>query len=111
MSASIAPERIETAAPLATEYRSRAASHDSIPPTAPAANPQTSTEAPAPASLVADPLPPLPLPPKPPGEAFAAAVMSGALSPKPATPQEMFLRLGGNWSPPDSSLHLTDRLI
>jgi hypothetical protein len=107
MSASIAPERIETAAPLATEYRSRAVSRDSA---SPVAEPQSNTPEPTPAA-VPETLPPLPLPPKPPGEAFAAAVMSGALSPKPITPQEIFMRLGGNWSPPDSSLHLTDKLI
>ena len=109
MSASIAPERIETAAPLATEYRSRAASRDSVAPVSPA--PDTQPTTPEPAAPVPETLPPLPLPPKPPGEAFAAAVMSGALSPKPVTPQEIFMRLGGNWSPPDSSLHLTDKLI
>jgi hypothetical protein len=40
---------------------------------------------------------------------FAAAVVAGALSPKPQTAEEIFLRLGKDWSPPESGLHLADR--
>jgi hypothetical protein len=58
---------------------------------------------------LADVLPPMPPPPDPPGTIFAAAVLAGALSPKPETPQEIFLRLGSAWSPPDSELRLADR--
>jgi hypothetical protein len=56
-----------------------------------------------------DVLPPMPPPPDPPGTIFAAAVLAGALSPKPETPQEIFLRLGSAWSPQDSGLRLADR--
>lgn len=49
-----------------------------------------------------DVLPPLPNVQSPPGTAFAAAVLSGALAPKPETAAEIVLRLGGaGWSPPD----------
>ncbi|HHY51092.1 MAG TPA: hypothetical protein GYA10_15275 [Alphaproteobacteria bacterium] len=59
----------------------------------------------------ADVLPPMPPPPDPPGTMFAAAVIAGALSPKPETPEEIFLRLGSAWTPPDSELRLADRTI
>lgn len=60
----------------------------------------------------ADVLPPLPPPPDPPGTIFAAALVSGALSPRPVTPQELILRLGSaDWTPPESELRLADRKI
>lgn len=106
MSARIAPEPI--IAPMATAIGSRmhaSVSEQSI-ATAEPSREQDNPGRPAPA-----PLPPLPAPPDPPGTMFAAAVMAGALSPKPETPQEIFLRIGRDWSPPDSDLHLADRLI
>lgn len=48
-------------------------------------------------------------PPPPPGTAFAAAVIAGTLPPKPMTPQELRVRLGTAWQPPNSDLHLTNR--
>lgn len=59
---------------------------------------------------LADVLPPLPPPPDPPGTAYVAAVLSGALSPKPVTPQQVYQRTG-EWTPPDSPLHLADKTI
>lgn len=59
---------------------------------------------------VADSLPQLPLPPPPPGTNFAAAVLAGALPPRPETPAEAFRRLGSAWRPPSSALHLLDRV-
>ena len=57
-----------------------------------------------------DVLPPLPNAPAPPGTAFAAAILSGALPPRPRTQEEVFLRLGSTgWTPPDSDLRLADR--
>jgi hypothetical protein len=44
------------------------------------------------------------------GTAFAAAVVAGGLPPKAQTAQEIYLRAGKAWSPPDSELHLTDRI-
>ena len=48
-------------------------------------------------------------PPSPPGEAFAAAVIAGQLSPRPMTPAELARRLGSAWQAPASSLRLLDR--
>jgi len=59
---------------------------------------------------LAELLPPLPPPPDPPGPAYVAAVLSGALSPKPVTPQQIYQRTG-EWAPPDSPLHLADKTI
>lgn len=59
---------------------------------------------------LADILPPLPPPSDPPGTAYVAAVLSGALSPKPVTPQDVYLRTG-EWTPPDSPLRLADKTI
>jgi hypothetical protein len=109
MSARIAPEPANAALLSVADYRQRAStaafastpgtspSEAALPNETPAANP--------------DFLPPLPAPPAPPGTMFAAAVMAGALSPKPETPQEIFLRLGREWSPPDSPLRLADRVV
>lgn len=51
-----------------------------------------------------------PPPPTPPGEAFAAAVISGQLAPKPVTPEELRQRLGAAWQPPNSPLRLMDKI-
>ena len=48
-------------------------------------------------------------PPAPPGEAFAAAVIAGQLSPRPTTTAELARRLGSTWQAPASSLRLLDR--
>jgi hypothetical protein len=47
----------------------------------------------------------------PPGEAFAAAVISGQLSPRPTTTAELRQRLGSAWQPPASPLRLMDRSV
>lgn len=52
----------------------------------------------------------VPPPPSPPGEAFAAAVISGQLAPKPLTPEELRQRLGASWQPPSSPLRLMDKI-
>jgi hypothetical protein len=113
MSARIALEPVTAAIPAA-EYRQRPAVSDQrVEPVASPANAGNATVAneEAPAMRFDDVLPPLPAPPDPPGTMFAAAVMAGALSPKPETPEEIFLRLGSAWSPPDSDLRLSDRKI
>ena len=108
MSARIAPEPISPAA-AAPDARPRATRGE---PHAVAglasAKPQEELE---PGKRFADVLPPLPPPPDPPGTMFAAALVSGALSPRPQTHQELLLRLGSAWSPPDSPLRLADRKI
>jgi hypothetical protein len=53
----------------------------------------------------------VPLPPRPPGEAFAAAVIAGQLPPVPVTPEQLRQRLGAAWQPPASPLRLMDRSI
>lgn len=50
-------------------------------------------------------------PASPPGEAFAAAVISGQLAPRPMTPEQLRQRLGAAWQPPASPLRLMDRSI
>ena len=114
MSARIAPEPVNTAMSTTADFRPRSALGDqqTIPPSVSgngtsAANQHDETQG----SRHADVLPPVPAPPDPPGTMFAAAVMAGALAPKPETPEEIFLRLGSAWSPPDSDLRLADRKI
>jgi hypothetical protein len=118
MSSNFAPEPVGTVHTSVPEFRSRSQLGDTS-NTATGRTTVSSTNAPAPAPNepqvfatpdMPDQLPPLPAPPAPPGTAFAAAVLSGALPPKPQTPEEVFLRLGNNeWTPPDSALRLTDR--
>jgi hypothetical protein len=106
MSARIAPEPVSTAPAAVAEYRPRSLVGDQVAPVESGGGASTNTE---PGERFADLLPPLPLPPDPPGVMFAAAVAAGALSPKPETPEEIFLRIGKEWSPPESELHLADR--
>lgn len=108
MSARIAPEAIGAMNPSATpQFRPHGAETHAIPNQPASPDP---LEAHDQKPSAADILPPLPLPPDPPGTMFAAAVAAGALPPKPESPQELFLRLGGTWDPPDSDLHLTDHI-
>jgi hypothetical protein len=114
MSANFAPEPVGTVSVSIPDFRSRSQLGD----TSNVASGRTtvsSSNAPAPVPGepqafstpdMHDVLPPLP---NPPGTAFAAAVISGALSPKPETPEEIFLRLGNaSWSPTESGLRLAD---
>jgi hypothetical protein len=107
MSARIAPEPISTSISTTTDYRSRTSTADVALP-ANTNTPKEPAKEETAGSRFSDVLPPLPAPPDPPGTAFAAAVAAGALSPRPQSPQEIFLRVGGTWSPPESELHLTD---
>lgn len=49
--------------------------------------------------------------PLPPGAMFAAAIIAGQLSPKPESLEEVFLRAGISWTPPDSGLRLADKTV
>lgn len=109
MSARIAPEPISAAITTGNDFRSRAMLGEA-PDLAVAAG-DSRTDQPSAESRFADILPPIPTPPDPPGAMFAAAVMAGALSPRPQSPEEVFLRLGSAWSPPESDYHLADRQI
>jgi len=111
MSARIAPEPVGSAASPVADFRPRVVKGEQDSAVPAAAGP-SSRESRLPAEpRFADVLPPLPPPPDPPGTMFAAAVIAGALSPKPETPEEIFLRLGSAWTPPDSELRLADRTI
>ena len=106
MSARIAPEPISTGLGAVGDYRSRTLLGDSNP------QPQQPDVPQAPAqSSLAQSLPPLPPPPPPPGSAFAAALLSGQLPPKPKTEREILLRLGSADLPAQGSLALHDRLV
>jgi hypothetical protein len=53
------------------------------------------------------PAPPMPL--EQPGTDYVRAVLSGALSPRPITAQELFTRTGTGWVPPESEYRLADK--
>ena len=107
MSARIAPEPINMGLGAVADYRSRTLLGDSrggsdqpdTPPPPPPQYPQAQL------------LPPLPTPPAPPGSAFAAALLSGQLPPKPTSDREIMLRLGSADLPAQGSLALHDRLV
>jgi hypothetical protein len=111
MSARIAPEPISTGLGAIGDYRSRTLLGDSrrsvdqqdAPPPQPQPQPATTS--------AAEHLPPIPAPPPPPGSAFAAALLSGQLSPKPTSEREIILRLGSAELPAQGSLALHDRLV
>jgi hypothetical protein len=109
MSGRIAAAPISTDIGTVGDYRSRALVGDQREPHR-QDHDEEQTEAHAPET-------PAPTPPPPPGAvaadagtAFAAAVVAGSLPPAVQSPQEMQLRKGGAWAPPDSELHLTDRI-
>lgn len=52
--------------------------------------------------------PPTP-PAEPLGASYVRAVISGALSPRPTSAQELFSRVGTSWVPPESEFRLTDK--
>ena len=106
MSARIAPEPISTGLGAVGDYRSRTLSGDANTP------PEQQEAPPAPTQgSLSETLPPLPPPPPPPGSAFAAALLSGQLPPKPKNEREIILRLGSADLPAQGSLALHDRLV
>ena len=56
----------------------------------------------------ASPTPPPP-PAEQPGADYVRAVLSGALAPRPKTAQELFMRTGTTWMPPESEYRLADK--
>ena len=114
MSARIAPDPISATISTSLGFQPRTSSGDAGQPAA--GHRSGNFSAPyqsgpsAPEARAADILPPLPPPPDPPGTAYVAAVLSGALSPKPTSAREIFLRVG-EWTPPDSPLRLADKTI
>ena len=106
MSARIAPERISTGLGAVADYRSRPMPGDSR------STPDHQQPSPPPQQMrLAETLPPLPAPPAPPGSAFAAALLSGQLPPKPTSEREIILRLGSADLPAQGSLALHDRRV
>jgi hypothetical protein len=109
MSAKIAPEPIGSVNTGISDYRPRGAPEAPTPapsrPPAPESLPEIEIAAKAPAEP-----PPLPEPAAP-GTAFVMAVLSGALAPRPTSMQEVFLRTGTGWVPPDSEYRLADKKI
>jgi len=108
MSARIAPEPISTGLGAVGDYRSRSLLGNSYQPPE-----HDLPTAPADEALAAAPqnLPPLPAPPAPAGSAFAVALLSGQLPPKPTSEREVILRLGSADLPAQGSLALTDRRV
>jgi hypothetical protein len=115
MSARIAPEPIGAVNTAIAEHRPRFV--PAAPPLTPAAQSSTTntgaaaaddTAAAAPAPLAEAPPPPEPTVP---GTAYVMAVISGALSPRATTMQEVFLRTGTDWVPPESEYRLADKKI
>jgi hypothetical protein len=113
MSARIAPEPVSAGSHVVGDYRPRTTKGDS--PTA-----DTTTTASGSrqhsmqlqkTSSAADILPPLPTPPKPPGSAFAVALMTGQLQPRPTSVREMQMRLGSAELPAQGSLALHDKRV
>jgi hypothetical protein len=107
----IATAPIRTDVATLGDYRSRALLDDQRQP--PGNNdrdePATDSELPkTPAD--AEQSPAGPAPPEAPGSAFVAAIVAGALPAQPTTSAEVLLRTSRAWTPPDSDLHLTDRI-
>ena len=109
MSARIAPEPISAAVGSAVNYRSRPASSDSAPQQQP--DHTATNAAAAPPAQHALPIKEAPPPPPPPGAAFAVALISGQLPPRPTSEREIMMRLGSADLPSQGSLALHDRLV
>lgn len=105
----IAPEPVSAAIASGVERQPRTRTA-AVPPPAPPDSASTNGASATQREAIAEILPPLPAPPDPPGTAYVAAVLSGALSPKPTTPHEIYLRTG-QWTPPESPLRLADKTI
>ena len=109
MSARIAPEPIQ--ANLAG-LGARPTLFDSRPKTPDPAETSAPTEQKSrPSAAQQQGLDPLPAPPPPPGSVFAAALLSGQLSPKPTSEREIMQRLGSAKLPAQGSLALRDLVV
>lgn len=116
MSARIAPEPIGSGFSATGEYRSRAVAADARSSGRQQSPAQQSLSVPEPArpeakALQEPILPPLPRPPAPPGAAFAVALISGQLPPRPTSERELQMRLGSADLPAQGSLALHDRRV
>jgi hypothetical protein len=109
MSARIAPEPIGNVNTGISDYRPRGAPEVPTAAQSKLPAPEALLEIEIAAAAAAEP-PPLPEPAAP-GTAFVMAVLSGALAPRPTSMQEVFLRTGTGWVPPDSDYRLADKKI
>lgn len=112
MSARIAPEPISSGISAVSEYyHSRSAASEAHARTAPAQQQAPKQQS---MTLPEEPqekqAPALSPPPAPPGAAFAVALISGQLAPKPTSHLELQMRLGSADLPAQGSLALHDRL-
>jgi len=107
MSARTALEPISSGTGTVAGYRSRTVRGDS------GASVQSQTSgAEAEPQVTAQPqLPAMPPPAPPPGAAFAVALITGQLPPRPTTERELQMRLGSADLPAQGSLALHDRLV
>lgn len=124
MSARIAPEPIVSIAPVFAEYRPAAVGAeirrvDAVSPSGDATRSQvgSSVAAEVPAGQIVEESAPAPVAPpvappaEPSGASYVRAVISGALSPRPTSAQELFVRVGTGWVPPESEYRLADKTI
>ena len=109
MSARIAPEPISSGYSAPADYRPRTARGDSGAPVDQQAQGRKGT---SPQQQVAQAqLPAMPPPAPPPGAAFAVALITGQLPPRPTSERELMMRLGSADLPAQGSLALHDRLV
>lgn len=113
MSARIAPDPVGPVYGATADFNSRSLRAEVQATERPAvSNIQASSDASATTSAPAiETLPEMPPPAPPPGAAFATALISGQLSPKPTTEQEIQLRLGSAKPPAQASLPITNLLV
>jgi len=110
MSARIAPEPIKSGFSAVADHRPRTAHGDSDGPAE--RHGQGSAPQPQPQPPAAQPqLTPMPPPSPPPGAAFAVALITGQLPPRPTSDRELQMRLGSADLPAQGSLALHDRLV
>ena len=110
MSARIAPEPISNGYSASADYRSRTVRGDS----GASVNQQPQGDGAAAAQAqqkAAQPQIAMPPPAPPPGAAFAVALITGQLPPKPTSERELQMRLGSADLPAQGSLALHDRLV
>lgn len=109
MSARIAPEPISNGYAATADFRSRSVRGDSGAAVDPQAQGNSGRQ---PQQQIAQPqLPAMPPPPPPPGAAFAVALITGQLPPRPTSERELQMRLGSADLPAQGSLALHDRRV
>jgi hypothetical protein len=101
--ARIAPEPVNTNVAVA-DYRVRSGNADARPQTRLQDSPLPPVPEPVPTPVPAPAIPP-------PSQAFVAALASENLPVRPADTLSALRRFADRWSPPPSSLKLTDRLV